>query len=416
MTMAKIHFTGIGGAGMAPLAELSLARGYHVTGSDSTDNSKCRHLAELGAVISIGHCAASLPDDADLLVYSSAVPEDNCERLKARSLGIREVRRGGFLAEFAASYRRCVSVTGTHGKSSITAALVSILRQCGKNPGFMIGAEVAGLPSCSAGDGDIFVTEADESDGTHTLLKNFLAVVPNVEDDHEWSLGGPLVLDDNFRTVAANSSHLLYYASPKCDGLFAQHPNAQRLAEIPASFAGLSGFQAANANIAATAAAILGCNADTATSAAANYPAVARRMNLVINEENFAVIEDYAHHPTEVAAAIRWMRTNFPDYHLRVLFQPHRFARLEKYFDEFAAVLKTADSVFIAPVFAAWCESGPVDSNKLASAVNGTAVSGSFENWVSEVTSSLPPKSLIAVLGAGDINQTLPYFFSRERK
>ena len=207
--MRKLHFTGIGGAGMAPLAELALLRGFSVSGSDESDSAKFRHLTQIGACTTLGHDAKNLPDDTELLVYSSAVPESNPERVKARQLGIRQCRRGEFLAEFAASFRRSVAVTGTHGKSSITSALVSILRQCGKNPGFMIGAEVAGMPSCAAGDGDIFVTEADESDGTHKLLKNFLAIIPNIEDDHEWSLGGKAVLDENFRQVAKNSEKLV---------------------------------------------------------------------------------------------------------------------------------------------------------------------------------------------------------------
>jgi len=409
----KIHFTGIGGAGMAPLAELALARRWQVSGSDSSDNPKCRHLTAIGANVAIGHKENNLPDDAELLVYSSAVPEENCERVKARRLGIREVRRGEFLAEFASGYRRCVSVTGTHGKSSITSALVSILRQCGQDPGFMIGAEVAGLPSCSAGDGDIFVTEADESDGTHTLIKNFLAVIPNVEDDHEWSLGGREALDNNFRAVAENSQKLLYYASEKCDELFAGHPDAVRLTQLPREFAGLYGFQAVNANIAAAAAEILGCSRQNALAAAGNYPQVSRRMNVVWQSETLTIIEDYAHHPTEVAAALHWMRCRYPEHHLRVLFQPHRFARLAKYFREFAGVLKAADSIFVAPVFAAWSESGPVDSGALAKEVNGTAVTGSFENWSRTVMSGLPPKCLIAVLGAGDIDQTLKFLIEQ---
>ena len=304
----KLHFTGIGGAGMAPLAELSLARGFRVSGSDESDSPKCRHLAALGAEISIGHRAENLPVDAGLLVYSSAVPEDNCERLAARRLGIREVRRGGYLAEFAARYRRCVSVTGSHGKSSITAAVVRILRRCGMDPGFMIGAEVRDMPCCAAGDGDIFVTEADESDGTHTLLENFLAVIPNVEDDHEWSLGGREALERNFRTVAAKSLRVLYFASAKCDELFAAHPGAVRLPAAPESFAGLYGFQAANAFIAARAAVILGCGENAAAAAAADYPGVARRMTLQLQTEKLTVIEDYAHHPTELRAALSFLR------------------------------------------------------------------------------------------------------------
>lgn len=395
---------------MAPLAELALSKGFSVSGSDMADSAKCRHLAAKGAVISCGHRAEALPDDAALLVYSSAVPQNNCEREKARSLGIREICRGGFLAEFASAYRRCVSVTGTHGKSSISSALTIILRQCGQNPGFMIGAEVAGLPSCAAGDGDIFVTEADESDGTHTLLKNFLSVIPNVEDDHEWSLGGKAVLEKNFRQVAANSEHLLYYASPECDKLFAGHPGAVRLPEIPEKFGDLCGFQAANAFIAAQAAILLGCDECAALTAGKNhYPQVARRMTLHPSAGDYLLIEDYAHHPTEVRAAIDLLRRNYPHRHLRVLFQPHRFARLEKYFPEFVSALKLADSVVVAPVFAAWSESGKVDSVMLARAVNGTAASGSFDQWAKAAKEDLPVNSIIAVFGAGDIDRVFPF-------
>lgn len=405
--MKKLHFTGIGGAGMAPLAELALARNYTVSGSDEIDSAKCRHLAAAGAVINIGHHEDNLPDDAELLIYSSAVPENNCERLRAKALGIPEMRRGEFLASFASGYKCCVSVSGTHGKSSITAALVSILRCCGKDPGFLIGAEVAGMPSCAAGDGDIFVTEADESDGTHTLMKNFLAVIPNIEDDHEWSLGGKTVLENNFRQMAANSEKIIYYASEKCDELLTFHSDRHRLAQIPEKFGKLCGFQAANAFIAAQAAIILGCDPQSALPAAEQYPQVARRMTVHKQTPRYTVIEDYAHHPTEVSAALSLLRHNYPGRHLRVLFQPHRFARLEKYFAEFVEVLRSADSVFIAPVFAAWSETGSVDAEVLANAVNGIAVSGDCVQWAEIVRHDLPDNSVIAVLGAGDVNKVI---------
>lgn len=407
--MKKIHFTGIGGAGMAPLAELALAKNFAVTGSDEADSAKVCRLRELGAQTAAGHCAANLPDDADLLVYSSAVPEDNCERKKAAQLGIPQLRRGAFLAELAAGCRRCVAVTGTHGKSSITAALVMILRACGKDPGFTIGAEVKGLPSCGWGDGDIFVTEADESDGTHTLLKNFLAVIPNIEDDHEWSLGGREVLEKNFRLTAENSENIIYYASEKCDELLSNHPAAIRLEEVPGSFGKLRGFQAANARIAAEAAVMLGCDRQAAYRAAENYPQVARRMTIHYQDEKLVVIEDYAHHPTEVEAALKLLRMNYPDSHLRVLFQPHRFARLEKYFAEFVRVLKGADSVFIAPVFAAWCETGAAGSEELAAAAGGRAVSGTYQQQAEAVKGDLPENAVIAVLGAGDVNKVIGF-------
>ena len=408
--MKNIHFTGIGGAGMAPLAELTLAQNVCVTGSDEVDSAKIRKLRALGAQVFTEHRAENLPDDTELLVYSSAVGEDNCERKKAAKLNIPQMRRGAYLAEVAKSYRRCVSVTGTHGKSSITAALVTILRACGFDPGFIIGAEVSNLPSCAAGDGDIFVTEADESDGTHTLLCNHLAVVPNIEDDHEWSLGGAAVLEGNFRKVAENSEKLLYYSSPKCDELLSTHADKTVLKDIPSKFAGLSGFQAANARIAAEAAVILGCEREAAYKAAENYPQVARRMTLHKECGNLTVIEDYAHHPTEVRSALELLRANYPEHHLRILFQPHRFARLEKYFDEFAEVLKLADSVFIAPVFAAWCETGTTGAAELAKAVGGTEVYGTYKEQSDRVKSSLPEgKTVIAVLGAGDVNKTIEF-------
>ncbi|MBE6364207.1 MAG: hypothetical protein E7053_00485 [Lentisphaerae bacterium] len=406
--MKKLHFTGIGGAGMAPLAELSLANGFTVSGSDMENSAKCHRLHSLGAKISIGHRQENLPEDAAMLIYSSAVPENNPERVKARALNIPELRRGEYLAHLAANYRRVVAVTGTHGKSSITALLAKILQHCGKEPGFMIGAEVAGMANCAAGNGDIFVTEADESDGTHTKLKNFLAVIPNIEDDHEWSLGGKEVLENNFRLTAKNSQQIIFYASENCDRLLKDHPQAVRLSDMPGKLGGLRGFQAANAYIAIQTAVLLGCDEKSATDAAMEYPQVARRMTIHCDRPGLTVIEDYAHHPTEVRAAIELLRATYRGCHLRILFQPHRFARLEKYFAEFVTELSNADSIYIAPVFAAWSESGKVDSAMLAKAVNGIAVSGSFEHWAEEVVKDLPPDTVIAILGAGDINKVIP--------
>ncbi len=398
---------------MAPLAELSISRNIHVSGSDLVLNEKCRRLSGLGVVIHSGHDGGNIPENCSLLVYSSAVAPDNPERIRAAELGIPQMRRGEYLAHIAAGFRRCVAVTGTHGKSSITALLVSILQKCGKKPGFMIGAAVEGLPCCSAGDGDIFVTEADESDGTHTLLKNFLAVVPNVEDDHAWSVGGAEMLDNNFRTVAANSENLLFYASDKCNKLFGDFPHARKLPEIPAEFAGLAGFQAANAFIACRAAVLLGCEPAAAERAAGIYPQVARRMCLHYSEKSLSVVEDYAHHPTEVRCALELLRLKYPGAHLRVVFQPHRYARLERYFAEFAAVLSQADSCFILPVFAAWSESGSCDSAMLAAACGGKNLNGSWSDAAAEVLAAMPRPGVIAVLGAGDCENILPHLCGR---
>ncbi|MBR7108184.1 MAG: hypothetical protein IKC89_07215 [Lentisphaeria bacterium] len=407
--MKKVHFVGIGGAGMAPLAQLLLARKVAVSGSDIEFNSKCQQLSQLGAEIFTGHKETNLAGDVDIVVYTSAAAADNPELLEARRRLLPCFRRGEFLAEYAKNYRRVIAVSGTHGKSSISALIAAILCKCGKNPGFMIGAQIAGMPSCDNGIGDdIFVTEADESDGTHTALTNFIGVVPNVEDDHAWSLGGVEVLDENFRTFARKSEILLYYASPKCDRLFAGHPHAVRLEQMPESFAGSYGFQAANSFLACRAAELAGCDEAAAVAAAGEYPQVKRRMTLHASSPACTIIEDYAHHPTEVARSLELLRLKYPGAKLTVIFQPHRYARLERYFDEFAEVLKAADSTIIVPVFAAWCESGSVGSCELAAACGGTALDGSWEDIASGVAAGISGTgNVIAILGAGDIEQLI---------
>ena len=408
--LKKVHFVGIGGAGMAPLAKLLSERGCRVSGSDLVFNAKCRELEACGAEIFTGHKAENMPPDCELLVRSSAAAMDNPEVSAAVNAGIPVILRGGLLAKFAENYRRTVSVSGTHGKSSISSLLSSILVKCGLNPGFMIGAQVSGFPSCANGAGDdIFVTEADESDGTHTLLKNELGIVPNIEDDHAWSLGGSEQLEKNFRTFAANSRQLIYYASPMCDKLFADHHAAVRLEHQPEEFENLSGFQAANAYIAYRAAVMLGCDEASARKAAGEYPQVLRRMTEHFRKDGLCLIEDYAHHPTEVKRAIEWLRNTFPNSHLRIVFQPHRHARLERYFDDFANVLSASDSLFVTPVFAAWCETGKFSGADLAAAADGCALSGTWDKDAEIVTSNLADNTVIAVFGAGDVEEIIPH-------
>ena len=394
---------------MAPLAELLLERKVAVSGSDIEFNSKCAALQKLGAQIFTGHRKENFASDVTVTVFTSAAAADNPELLAAREHGVPCFRRGEYLAEFARNYRRVISVSGTHGKSSISALISSILNACGKAPGFMIGAQVSGMPSCCNGkNDDFFVTEADESDGTHTALKNFIGVVPNVEDDHSWSLGGKEVLEKNFRTFAENSEILLYYASEECDRLFAGHPHAVRLGKMPDEFAGLRGFQAANSFIAYQAAQLAGCDEASALAAAADYPQVKRRMTVHHSSKRVTVIEDYAHHPTEVEKSLELLRLNHPGKHLTVIFQPHRYARLERYFDGFAAALRKADTLIVVPVFAAWSETGKVGGEELAAAANGIYLSGNWEDIASKAAPLLPADDhVVAVLGAGDVEKVI---------
>lgn len=287
---------------MAPLAEIMLSRGAAVSGSDRELNAKTALLAARGAAVREGHSAGFLPPDAGLLVYSSAVTPENPERMRATEFGIPQIRRGEFLARLAAQYRRPVAVSGSHGKTSISAMLAHILVHAGRRPGFLIGAAVKGAPSASAGEGDdLFVTEVDESDGTHTLVHPYLGVVPNVEDDHSWSVGGEAQLFANFRRFASQCKHLVYYAGLHTDELFASHPDALRLEyPLPGSFGRRwIGYQAWNAHLAIRAAVLLGVDAAEAEKALESFGGVARRMATRFQSERVTVIEDYAHHPTD---------------------------------------------------------------------------------------------------------------------
>ena len=407
-----IHFIGIGGAGMAPLAEMLLAKGVRVTGSDLVLNGKCRELAEAGAEIFIGHRRENLPADAKMVVFSSAVPDDNPERRKAAELGIPAMRRGEFLAFFLSFYRRVAAVSGSHGKSSVTAMLAHILTGCGIDPGFMIGAAVSGSRSASVGKGDdIFVTEADESDATHKLLSPYLGIVPNVDDDHAWSVGGKEALLNNFRAFASRSRHVVCFEPERALLSSCSDVTVLPLPEKGFVFAGFRGFMAVNARLAVAAAVLLGCREEEAVRAVSTFKGVRRRMTVHRNDSGCVVMEDYAHHPAEVERSLEFLRLAYPNHHLRVVFQPHRYARLEAFFGDFVRILATADSLFVAPVFAAWCESGSVDSRQLAESCGGVCLSGAWQAD-GEIVRAAPHGDrplLIAVLGAGDIEEIIPY-------
>ncbi|MCQ2380681.1 MAG: hypothetical protein MJ025_07160 [Victivallaceae bacterium] len=337
-------------------------------------------------------------------MHSSAVPADNPERQLATGRGIPQMKRGEFLALISTSYKRTAAVSGSHGKSTISAMLAHILAESGLEPGFMIGAKVRGGSDHAAGNGDAFVTEADESDGTHKLLRPWLGVIPNCDDDHAWGLGGSEALFENYREFSRNCDHIVAGDSPECRTMlhgidkveFVREPEGRRLGKF-------FGYQAVDANMAIAAAKWFGIDAGRALEALGNFGGVDRRMTVRHETPGIIVVEDYAHHPTEVKCSLEWLRENWPKHHLRVVFQPHRYARLKRYFDDFASVLKTADSVVIAPVFAAWTETGSIGSAELAKAIGAETGSADFGELAKQALDRQERPLLVAVLGAGDV-------------
>lgn len=411
--LKHIHFVGAGGAGTAPLAEIMLQLGYSASGSDLCLNAKTKRLKQQGAQIFEGHSSENIPPETQLVVYSSAAADDNPELVKAQKLNIPCLRRGAFLAKLSSLYPRTVAVSGSHGKTTITAMLVWILRQSNIPCTYLIGGKINNFPEAEAADSDIFITEVDESDGTNALVSPFIGLVSNVEDDHSWSVGGTNALMENFFRFARQSENLIYLRSQNSAELFKDHPKACLLDSndlLQSDEIKFNGFMKIDAAMACCAAEKLGVTHGAAIKAVNSFPGVARRMTVHFDSPELTLIEDYAHHPTEVARAIELLRENYPQHHLRVIFQPHRYARLAKYIDDFAHELALADSVFTAPVFAAWTEHGEVNSQKLAECTGVKAVNLDL-NWnemPAIILKDRPEKLLLAVLGAGDIEKLIP--------
>ncbi len=411
MKTRRFFFSGVGGAGMTPLAELLLGRGAQVSGSDEVESANTQKLRQLGATIHIGHAAHNVPENTELFIYSSAIPVENPERIEAEKRGICQLRRGDFLAEFAKLYRRVAAVSGSHGKSSTSAMLAHILRAAQLAPGVMIGAKIYGAPDADNGkNDDVFVCEADESDGTHTRLETYLGIVPNVDGDHAWSVGGEAQLYENFRIFARQANHLICGDSPRCRELFADHPDVAFVAPPTGTYANFDGFQAIDARLAVEGAKRFGVAENFAIQSLADFGGVERRMHVVAEQDGVVIVEDYAHHPVEVAASIDLMRRKFPQCHLEVVFQPHRYARLERYFDEFVRVLSAADSVIVTDVFAAWSETGARGGKELAAAIPGASFGGNDFAAIAKMAKADPARPLvIAVIGAGSVNRTLEF-------
>ncbi len=419
-----VHFIGCGGAGMAPLAMILGQMGGIVSGSDLEENEKTLQLRQHGINVTIGHSITSLPqEDNTLIVYSSAVSECNPELKGARKRNLECIRRGEMLARIAANYRRTVSISGSHGKTTITAMLVHILKTRGLNVGYMIGGAVKDIESAAAGDGDIFVTEVDESDGTHTLMNSHLALIPNVEDDHCWSVGGSEQLMQNFKTYAARAPKIIFIKSPVTVNLFDDHPDKVIMVREDILnetyfeyfdkylFNTWGDYQLLNAAMAIEAAVELNIPFEDAMRALVSFKGVDRRMMEHFANAKLCVVEDYAHHPTELRASLSALRKRFPERHLTVVFQPHRYARLERYLEEFTEILREmTDSVIILPVFAAWSEKSAINSQTLAYDIGPKAkyAEMSWEKLAELSLKNCKVPAILAIVGAGDLNKVIP--------
>ncbi len=356
----RLHFVGVGGAGMSGLALVCAELGATVTGSDRADSSYMERLRAAGLEPVVGHDAANLPDGAEVVV-STAIGDDNPELALARERGTEPIHRGTLLAELCAE-KRLIAVAGTHGKTTTTAMLVWALRALGADPAFFVGGEVPGLgadgeaANAGWGGGEWVVAEADESDASFLRLKPEIAVVTNVEMDHHSRWGSVAELRAAFRDFVAPAAAVVAPA----DGSLGEVTEGKEVAGFDAGAPGPARIGLAvpghhnllNARAALAALGAAGVDIDRAAAALADFPGVKRRLELKGTHAGTRVYDDYAHHPTEVRAALSALREMEPG-RLIAVFQPHLYSRTKAFADGFGAALSLADEAVVLDVYPA---------------------------------------------------------------
>ena len=412
--LGRVHFTGIGGAGMSGIARIMLARGISVSGSDAMPSAMLDDLRAQGARVYVGHASANLGDlgPGDTLVLSSAIRADNPELAEATRRGLRVMHRAAALASVMAG-RRVIAVAGTHGKTTTTSMLTTVLRDCGADPGYVIGGILneTGL-GAEDGVGVDFVAEADESDGSFLLLSPDVAIITNVEADHLDNYGSLAEIEAAFATFGSRVSSLVltcaddpgseavaarlephgprrvrrYGESLSADyrlgdvrpqGLAvsftvtADHsPFGQLFAQVRVHVPGR--HNALNATAAFAAAVELGFAPPQVSAALAGYRGARRRMELKGEADGVRVFDSYAHHPTELAADLRAARDIADGARVIAIFQPHLYSRTRIFAGDFGTALGLADEAVVLDVYAAREDPEPgVTGRLVADAVPG---------------------------------------------
>jgi UDP-N-acetylmuramate--alanine ligase len=444
----RVHFVGIGGVGMSGIAEVLCTLGYQVSGSDNADNATTRRLAGLGVAISRGHAAANVLD-ADCVVVSSAIKADNPELMEARAQRIPVVPRAEMLAELM-RFKRGIAVAGTHGKTTTTSLTASVLAEGGLDPTFVIGGQLlAAGANARLGKGDWLVAEADESDGSFLRLNPAVAIVTNIDADHLENYGGDfgqvkrafseflhrlpfyglavLCIDDPevAALAAATPRHVVTYgfaaeADVRAEDVTQQGarmhfalclPDGTR---TPVTLALPGRHNVQNALAAAAVAWQLGVPNEAIARALQNFAGIGRRFNQLARLPlaaggDVVLVDDYGHHPKELAAVFDAARGGWPDKRLVVAFQPHRYSRTRDLFDEFAAVLSTVDALVLTEVYPAG--EAPIagaDAKALARSIRtrgrvDPVVVGGAGELREALAGMLHAGDLLLMMGAGDI-------------
>jgi UDP-N-acetylmuramate--L-alanine ligase/UDP-N-acetylenolpyruvoylglucosamine reductase len=442
----RVHFVGIGGCGMSGLARLLLQQGHRVTGSDMAPNGGMKELQKLGARIHGGHARQNIGEGTELVVYSSAIGGENVELQAAAERKIPRVRRGLLLSALM-NHSNNIAVAGTHGKTTTTAMIAHVLTRGDSAPSYCVGAHVPALgANAQIGGGKYFVAEADESDGTLVGFSPDYAVCLNIESEHLDHYGSMDKLRETFEAFFA-STHRTVFLCADCDNCmalaskcrtaitFGLSPTADyRARNVEQTACGsrftvccrdqeigtveliIPGMQNVTNALAAVAVADeLGVPFEKIADALERFTGAARRFDRKYEEDGILVVDDYAHHPTEIRATIAAARTllakgNGAGYQrLIVAFQPHRYTRTRALLEEFGTAFDGADKLFLTDIYAA--SEKPIEGingrrlhqTVVTSGQSGVVFETDPEMLVVRLFAEARPGDLILTMGAGDV-------------
>jgi len=388
----RVHFVGIGGVGMCGIAEVLLNLGYEISGSDVKENAAIKRLLKQGASVFIGQAASNV-EQAEVVVVSTAIAADNVEVLAAKEHRIPVIRRAEMLAEIM-RFRHGIAIAGTHGKTTTTSLAASILIEAGLDPTYVIGGKLNSAASnAKLGAGKYFVAEADESDASFLLLQPMMAVVTNIDADHLETHGGDFekykqsfveflhhlpfygkavvclddpvnreILSDVFRpviTYGIESQADVRAENIQCNGMQCHYqlhlPEVQGAIEITLNMPGR--HNVLNSLAAISVAHLLGVDVSFMQKALQTFDGIDRRMQQYGEIEtikgNVLLVDDYAHHPTEIKATLEAAKNAWSKRRIVVVFQPHRYTRTRDLFEDFSQVLSVADALVLTEVYSA---------------------------------------------------------------
>ena len=448
----RLHFVGIGGIGMSGIAEVLLNLGYDVRGSDLNESALTKRLRQLGALLFIGHNEANV-SEADVVVVSTAISSDNPEVVEARRQGIPIIRRAEMLAELM-RMKYGVAVAGTHGKTTTTSLIGTILAEGGIDPTIVVGGRVKSLSSnARLGEGEYLVAEADESDGSFLNLIPTIAVVTNIDEEHldHWSGG----LDEIVEAFVNFVNKVPFYG---CAVMCLDHPTVQSvlprldkryvtygfsrqadyrasdlsatdgslkftvckhdspLGEIELNMVGRHNVE--NALAAIVVADEVGVPFDTIAKALREFEGVGRRFEIKGKYNDILIVDDYGHHPTEIRATLQAARDYF-QRRVVVAFQPHRYTRTRDLLEDFVTSFNASDILLVSDIYEASEE--PIEgitAEALSESIsvhghNHVSYAGDLANLLIALEYIVKPGDLVITLGAGDISKVSDQLLER---